>query len=312
MLQYIYGVITLAAIWSLLALALNLQWGFASLLNFGVVAWFASGAYAMAWVTNPAPTEFSYHVFSFGLNPIFGLIAAGVIGLVLGLLISLLTYRVAGHQLGLATFAVAAILVEGLYRNEQWLTGGEFGILNLPVPFDSLSPDSQSILLMVISIVILLGFIWGLRRILDSPFGRILQSTKVGYDRDFNPLGIESLGKSASKYKVLAFGLGGLVAGIAGGLYAWYNGGIVTLSMFPNIITFEVWVAMLMGGAGSILGMVLGGSILTVLLYGFKLLPLKAIGGAVFAGNFSFVLMGLIIILVIRFRPEGIMGERIE
>lgn len=303
MIDYLWPFITIAIIWSLLCLALNVQFGYGRLLNFGLVAWFASGAYTMAWITNPPPTELSFHSFSLGLSPWLGLIGAAVVGLLMGVVLSSLVFRVSGHQLGLGTYGFSIILL-GVFKEEQWLTGGGFGIYDLPVPFSGFSVRTQSVLIMIVSIAILIVSLWVLRRIMDSSFGKNLSASGD------SPIGLRALGKSVNKFRVYSFAMGGAVAGLAGGLYAWYNGGVVTMSMFPTLITFQIWMAMLVGGLGKNRAMLIGGFILAVLLYGFKLLPLGVVGGQQMISNLRFVLMGLAIIFILRLRPEGIAGEK--
>lgn len=286
--------VVLGTIYVLLALALNIQFGFSGLLNFGLVGFFGAGAYTLALLTNPTPGPAAYHSFSLGLNPWIGLIGAGVVGFGLAVLISLCTYRVSGHQVGLATYSLAGIFLE-IMGNEQWLSGGEFGILNAPVP--NLFGDYT---IFIISVVILIIVFFALLRILNSPFGRILKAMND------SELGIESLGRDVSKFKILAFGVGGFVAGIAGALFIWYNGGVVTLTMFPMAVTFEIWMAMLLGGRGRIFSMVIGGAILVLLLHGIKYVPL---GAGTLIANFRYVIMGVTIVAIMRFKPEGVTPE---
>ncbi|MDP8957710.1 MAG: branched-chain amino acid ABC transporter permease, partial [Actinomycetota bacterium] len=131
--------LTSAAIYGLLTLALNLHYGYAGLLNFGHVAFFAAGAFASAWSTLPPPGSPAYaggYQIGLGLPVAAGLVAGGLAGGALALLIGVTSVRLGGHYLAIATFALAETFVVFL-SNEEWLTRGEFGISTVPRPFAS-------------------------------------------------------------------------------------------------------------------------------------------------------------------------------
>jgi ABC-type branched-subunit amino acid transport system permease subunit len=136
------GLISLALIYGLLAVGLNLQFGFAGVINFGYVAFFAVGAFASALVTLPPPGSEAYlaasarYEIALGWPVWSGFLAAGLAGGLLALFIGAVSARLATHYLAVATFAMAEV-VRSVLGNETWLTRGEFGISNVPQPLGS-------------------------------------------------------------------------------------------------------------------------------------------------------------------------------
>ena len=131
---------TLIAIYSLLAIGLNVQFGYAGVLNFGYVAFFALGAFTSALLTLPVPgsdlylaPSYSHHEIGFNLPYPIGLGGAVLVAGFLGAGIGMLSLRLSGHYLAVATFAVGEI-VHTILTNEVWLSGGHFGITNVPQP----------------------------------------------------------------------------------------------------------------------------------------------------------------------------------
>ena len=136
---FFVGLATLTLIYGLLAVGLNMQFGFAGVINFGYVAFFAVGAFASAIVTLPPAGSAAYIAASakygvgFGQPFLFGLVAAGLAGGLLALFIGAVSVRLATHYLAVATFAMAEV-VRAVLTNEDWLTRGEFGIASVPRP----------------------------------------------------------------------------------------------------------------------------------------------------------------------------------
>src|SRR5699024_2605634 len=138
-LPFVSGLLTLALIYGLLALGLNIQYGYTGLLNFGHVAFFAAGAFARALVTLPPAGSAAYaaagahYQIGLGMPFVLGIAAAAVAGGLLALLIGLTSIRLSSHYLAIATFAMAEIF-RSFLNNEEWLTRGQFGITNVPQP----------------------------------------------------------------------------------------------------------------------------------------------------------------------------------
>lgn len=315
-LPYLSGLLTLALIYGLLALGLNIQYGYTGLLNFGHVAFFAAGAFASALATLPPAGSAAYIAagahYQIGLGQPFvvGLVLAAVAGGVLALLVGLTSIRLSSHYLAIATFAMAEIF-RSFLNNEEWLTRGQFGITNVPqpgkgtwIPVD-FYPYAYVLLMAIVVVALLLLTV----RITESPFGRTLRAI-----RD-DELAARVLAKATWRYKLQAFVLGGALAGIAGGLWS-HALGVVHVGQFMPIITFQVWLAMLMGGTGNHRGVLLGATLLIAVTEGTRFLGAVpglaelAIGHPSFLPSLRMVLVGLLLILVIRFFPRGVLPER--
>lgn len=328
--SFVVGALTIACIYGLLALALNVHFGYTGLLNFGHVAFFAAGAYTSALVTMPPPStvEGADYVFGLGLPMPLGLplslIAAALVGGLLALLIGLTSVRLDSHYLAVATFALAGIF-EDFLINEAWLTRGTFGLNEVPKPLRAtLGADGWQLFYLVLSATLLLTTYLVLERVIDAPFGRLLRGVRESEDA------ARMLGKDTTQVKLKSFAIGGAIAGLAGGVYAHYLGSVVTQSFHP-IITFMVWTAVLLGGAASNNGAVAGAFLLiffrevtrfltTLYDWLLSLLPeflaglLRAMVAPLpdhpsFIPSLRFAVIGLLLVLVIRYRPEGLMGD---
>ncbi len=315
LLAFATSLATLALIYGLLALGLNMQFGFAGVLNFGYVAFFAVGAFASALATLPPPGSEAYLVqggrYDVGLGQPFvaGLAAAALCGGLLALAIGAVSARLGTHYLAVATFALAEV-VRSVLGNETWLTRGEFGIVSVPQPgrgvFIPEALYAYAYLALCVGVVAALLLI--VRRLGEQPFGRLLRAQRA------DPLAARALGKRTTAARLKALVLGGLLAGIAGSLWT-HSLGVVHVGQFVPIVTFQVWLAMLLGGTGNHWGVLLGAVLLVVIREGTRFvdavpgLAEVAATNPSFAPSLRFVLIGLLLIAVVRFFPRGVLPE---
>src|SRR5512136_2141131 len=131
---FLAGVIALMGIYALLTLAVNLHYGYAGLLSFGIVGFVAVGAYTYAIVTRGAPVGADVYLFYFNQPWWVGFIAAGAVTTLFAFIIGLPTLRVEGDYLLIVTFAFAEV-IQKLLSNEGWLTNGTRGFINIHQPF---------------------------------------------------------------------------------------------------------------------------------------------------------------------------------
>lgn len=302
-------------IYAILALGLNMHYGMAGLLNFGHVGFFAAGGFTSAIATLPRPGSADYtgsYEVGFGLPIPVGLLLAGVTGGILAALIGLTAVRLEGHYLAIVTFAMAEILSIVL-ENEEWLTRGQFGISVVPRPLESVV-DSRITYLWVylaIAAATLVGLLIVQQRMSSSPFGRVLRGVRE------DEIAARSLGKGANALKLQAFVIGGFTAGIAGGL-AVHHIGAVHVGMFVPIITFNVWLAVLLGGVGNNYGVVAGAAILVAIRESTRFLAgVPGISGLAadnpsFIPSMRFVIIGALLIIVVRWFPRGVLPEKVR
>jgi branched-chain amino acid transport system permease protein len=323
-------VATLACIYGLLTVGLNVHYGYTGLINFGHVAFFAAGAYAAAIVTMPPPGQVTGAKYLVGLDlpmPVgfpVSLAAATLVGGLLALLVGSTSVRLGSHYLAIATFALAGIFQDVLV-NEAWLTNGTFGLNSVPKPGRAaLGADGWQLAYLGFSAAALLATFLVVERLTGSPFGRLLKGV-----RESEPAA-KMLGKDTNYVKLKSFAIGGAVAGLAGGVYAHYVGSVVTQQFVPAV-TFTVWAAMLLGGAASSRGAIAGAFVLvafrestrfitTAYDWALSALP-TAVAGLLrtaveplpdhpsFIPSIRFAVIGLLFVLLIRYRPEGLLGD---
>jgi branched-chain amino acid transport system permease protein len=300
---------TFAGIFGLLALGLNVHFGYTGLLNFGHVAFFAAGAYASAFLTMPPSDtveQAGSYAVGLGLPMPLGLpislLVAAVAGGVLAAIIGLTSVRLETHYLAIATFALAQ-LFHSVLINEQWLTRGNNGLNTIPRPGYGtvLETDVWLVAYFLFVVATLVGMYLLLERLVDAPFGRVLRGIRE------DETAARALGKRTNRLKLTSFILGGAISGFAGGLYAHYLGAI-TPSQFLPIVTFLVWVMVIIGGTASNFGVIVG----AVALIAFRDLTgtLPSVPGyPLLIEEMRWALIGLILIVLMRLRPEGLFGN---
>jgi len=304
---YLVTIGTFAGIFGLLALGLNVHFGYTGLLNFGHVAFFAVGAYTAALLTMPPPGT-TEEVYAIGLAlpmPIgfpVSLLVAGIAGGLLAGIIGLTSIRLQTHYLAIATFALAQ-LFHSILVNEQWLTRGNNGLNSIPKPaYVSILPaDVWLIAYFLLVVALLAGTYLLVQRLVAAPFGRVLRGIRE------DETAARALGKETNRLKLTSFILGGAITGVAGGLYAHYLGAI-SPSQFLPIVTFLVWVMVIIGGTASNSGVIAG----AVLLVAFRDLTgaLPTVPGyPLLVEELRWAIIGLALIILMRLRPQGLFGD---
>ena len=302
-LSFLLSIATIVAIYSILTLALNIRWGFTGLLDFGIAGFFAIGAYTSAILTSPHSEELVFgvrHSLGFGVPFLGGLLAAAAA--IVAYLIGIPTLRLRGDYLAIMTIGLSEI-IRYMAVNEKWLTRGSQGIRNLPRPLSGYSNflDSLFYLLLVVAVLLILYFIS--QRIYNSPLGRVLKGIRE------DEIVTGALGKKIFHFRMLAFVSGAAFAGVAGSLWAHYSGSIMPHEFVPDI-TFLIWVSLTIGGSGNNKGAILGTLVLIGLLQqGTRFLPTIE-GYTYLVPGLRLIVIGFVLILCLRFRPQGILPEK--
>lgn len=290
---YLVAIAIVTLIYTLLALGLTLQFGFTGLINFGHVGFFCIGAYAAAILSThgvPAPA---------------GFVAAAVLAGLAAWPIGLVSLKLRDDYFAIVTLGFSEV-VRLVATSEQWLTHGVQGIPGIAPLFGGggLGP-ALGVLALLLGANVAAGLAMG--RIVRSPFGRM-----IGAIRD-NDQAVKALGKDPAGFKVQVLMLGAALAGVAGAFYAHYIGYIVP-DQFVPLVTFQVWMAVIMGGAGRVSGAVVGAAVLMLFLEGSRFLrdalPFLSGLGVSDVGMASVRLgaVGLALVLFTLFRPQGIVG----
>lgn len=291
--SYLVAILTVAGIYAILALSLNLQFGLTGLINFGIVGFYGLGAYASGIVTETFQGSFGA-----------GLLTAVLVGAVAGAAVSVMTLRLSGDFLAIVTLGFAET-IRLVFNNEDWLTGGPRGFLIATRPvMEGLSRSATSWMVLAVVIGAMLVVFGLLFRLSRTPYGRVLRAIR---EDDLVPA---TLGKNIFIYRLQAFVLGSAFMAGAGSLYAHYVQ-TITPENFTTPIAILVWMSVIVGGAGNMLG-TLAGTLAVVTVYeGSRFVaPWLTMFDAEQVSALRFIIIGVALILMIRFRPEGILPER--
>lgn len=288
---YHQDVLVTAGIYILLALGLNIIVGYAGLLNLGYAAFFAIGAYTYAGL------NLAFHVPFWVALPVATIVTA-----LFGFLVGLPVLRVKGDYLAIVTLGFGEI-IRIIFNNLDSITGGPNGLLGIEHPtlfypvFDhglswhrlDFRVYSFPYYYLVLVFIILVAY-FSLR--LDrSKLGRAWIAVRE------DEVAAACMGIPVSKVKLLAFGVGSAIAGIAGTIYAAKQG-TVTPDSFDFILSVMILAMVVLGGMGSVLGVILGGLVLSVLP---ELLREFSV--------YRMLIFGLVMILMMIFRPQGFLGN---
>ncbi len=306
-----------AIVFGLAAIGINMQFGYTGLLNFGQSAFMAVGGYSVA-VT----------VAELGGNFWVGVIAGLIIATLLALLLGIPTLRLRADYLAIVTIAASEIvrlLVRSVTFKEFF--GGSDGQQGFSAGFFALNPlpegeydlglvvytHRELYLIIVGWSVVLLGclFVWLLVR---SPWGRVLKGIREDEDA------VRSLGKNVFSYKMQALIIGSIFGAIAGFVYAAGNEA-VSPDFFGTDTTFFAYAILILGGAARVFGPVLGTIIFWAIIQGTDVflrqaidigVPVISLMNGTQVAIIRFMLVGLLIMLLMIFRPQGILGDRKE
>lgn len=288
MLNFILLILIYSGIYSLMAIGQNLITGYVGLLSLTQAGFFAIGSYATAILSVT-------YKWNFWLTlPIAALLAA-----LFGFIIGLPTLRLKGDYLAIATLGFGEI-VRNILNNWDSLTNGPMGIQRIPMVSifgHKVSPYAKWSFLFLVWVFVLVAYLL-FERLAKSRIGRALEAIRE------DEIAASSMGINTTRYKVWAFALGASVAGIAGSLQA-----VFILSVTPGVFTFMVSIMVLcmvvLGGMGNFKAVILGSFIIQFISYFPQLVGLSN----VIPPQFKQVLFGMILVIMMIWRPQGILGR---
>lgn len=274
------GLLIQAYIFAVYALSYDILMGYAGILSFGHAMFFGTGVYTTAMLLKHA---------GWGLGTIF--VTVLLVTFLQGLLFGLVSLRVQGVYFAMVTlaFAEAFHILSEATDFRRW-TGAEDGLHGIPVP-DIINPTDQRLHFYYLALFFMLVVYLIARRVLNSPTGRVIIAIRENETR------AATLGYNTFVYKLIAFVFSGMLAGLAGMLHALWN-----LNASPAVLsvntTIDALLMTIIGGAGTLVGPMLGAGVLQLLGYFLN---------RTFGPRWPLV-FGVVFILIVLFLPYGIVG----
>jgi branched-chain amino acid transport system permease protein len=285
--EYIYHIIIFILLYSILVQSLNLIMGYAGMVSMCHAIFSGIGAYTAALI--------SVHL---GYNFIFAMAVAFVLAAVTGGLLATPFLRVRDEYLIVFTIGFQMVMYEFMLT-ARGITEGQGGIPGIPPPqlfgIEFVNPLTFLPLVVVIT-SICFAFSW---RIIHSPFGRVLKAIRE------DESACRALGKNSLKFRIIVFGLGGGLAAIAGSTLAYY---VTFVSPFTFVVDVSIFIIVMvvLGGLANFWGPLVGAAILVGMPEALRFIP----GAAGVIDAVREILYGFILMLLMIFRPQGILPER--
>lgn len=288
---YLVAIAIVSAVYVLLALGLNLQYGLTGIINFGHVGFFCVGAYAAALLSQK------------GVPPLVAFPAAAVLAALAAWPLGLVSLKLREDYFAIVSLGFSETL-RLVVTSEKWLTNGVQGIPGIPKLFAGAGVGLANGLWVLGALVgVNLLAIYAMRRIVRSPFGRMIEAIRDNEDA------VKALGKDPARFKIQVLMLGAALAGVAGAFYAHYIG-YISPDQFVPLVTFQIWMAIIMGGVGRVSGALAGTLILMLFLEGSRFLrDVMPFISEVEMASVRLGLVGLALVLFTLYRPQGIMGD---
>jgi branched-chain amino acid transport system permease protein len=334
------GSAVIIIVFTMMAIGLNVVVGYAGLLDLGYVAFYAAGAYMAGWLASQQFEQVTFHLFSAGIredlpgihiNMWFVLVLAGVFTAIVGIVIGLPTLRLRGDYLAIVTLGFGEIVPQFVRNGDSLggfdLTHGSFGITPIDPPGfgDGLSDISGGLLPVNFSrsfdaeqlyywaaLGLLLFTIFCCWRLRDSRLGRAWIAIRE------DETAAAAMGIPLMRTKTWSYAIGAFFGGIAGAYYASFKSGAFPSDFFFNISIFLLCMVIL-GGMGSIWGVLIAGTILGWLnIEGLAVIGSylndwffePALDKRIEVPKYQFGIYGIIIVAMMLFRPTGLIPER--
>lgn len=284
--EYLLHIMILIGIYVILSVSLNLIAGYTGLLSIAHAAFFGVGAYVAALMALKLHSPFLVNI-----------ICAAILSGLLGALVGIPSLRIHDDYFVIATFAFQVITFN-VYNNWVSITGGPMGLPGIPQPMIfGVKISSHFSFLVIIALFCTLTF-WIVQRIVQSPFGRVLKAIRE------DEVLAQAAGKNIAAHKVLVFVIGAGMAAMAGVMYAHYISFIdpTSFTVMESIFIISV---VIIGGAGSLWGPVVGAVVLVLLP---ELLRFIGMPNSV-AANIRQILYGGLLVASMLWRPQGFLGQ---
>jgi branched-chain amino acid transport system permease protein len=304
--EFTIVILTFVGFQIILSLGLNLQWGIAGMLNLAYIGFMAAGAYVTAVLVLPKATLAGGTSYVLGLQWPFwagmlgGIAAAGALGLVVGVVV--LGRRLEAEYFAILTLVIV-IAMSTLLSGQPNLFNGVEGLINIPQPFGaSLSSTSYGTLyLLMVAAFAAVVYVLA-RRVQRSPFGRLGRAIRE------DETALQVFGKDPFRAKLKIFVLGGMIAGLAGSLTVLYVGAFAPASWAVGETIFALSCIMV-GGSGNMFGGALASAVIVTLFVQVPSLVNIAASNPEILAEVQVMATAILLIVVMRWRPDGLLGE---
>ena len=307
MIDYVVNTLTLGVIWCVFAYAVNISWGWTGLLDLAPFLFIAIGAYVYGVIVGPPPNAGPTVQWILGLRApfVFGLIAAPIVTGLCGLVIGGIALRRLRDDYFAITTVVTTLTIYAFIAQYVPLFDGYTGVYGIQRPLvDVLNVDASlyGIIFLGGCLVVLAAVYVFMQRIFTSPYGRQLRAV-----RD-DETAAAAFGRDVYRVKLKAYILSSAVAGLGGAMlaaflqafnpYAWSAGE-----------TFLIYAAIFVGGSGNNRGVIIGSFFIAVIVQEVTRLFVIIPGHPDAAAALRYMIVGILIIAVLWFRPQGLLPE---
>jgi len=298
---YLLSLLTMGGIYSVLALGLNVQWGFTGLFNAGIAGFFAVGAYTQAILTTPI---YQHHLGGYNWPIPLAMLMAMVLSAVVAFAVAKICIRLRADYLAIATIGIAEI-IRLVMKNEIWATNGPRGVSQIPKAFEGL-PQPWNTLAFLAMVLVIVGVIYvALERARTAPWGRVMTAIRE------NETAASAAGKNIEAFRLESFVIGSALMGLGGALMAQYLKQIDPNVSDPLTATFLVWVMLVAGGSANNRGAVLGAMLIWIVWSATEILTSRLPDEfAIRSAYVRIFLIGLILQFILQKRPQGILPEK--
>ena len=278
--EYALSLLVLIGLYIMLSASFNLIIGFGGLVSIAHPIFFALGAYTVGALS-----------VRFGLHPILAVAAGGAVAMIASFMLSLPSLRISGDYLLITSIGFQLGLIE-IIKNLDFL-GGASGLSGIP----NVVQENRSAIFAALALGLAVAVVLFIRALVRGPYGRAIQAM-----RD-DELAFSALGRNAMNIKMTLFALGSGIAGVAGGIYAYYYQ-YITPDQFQILQSAMILTMVVVGGMGSIYGPVVGAILLIALPEAITFLNLPS----EIMGPLQGVIFTLLVIVFLFVRPQGLVA----
>jgi ABC-type branched-subunit amino acid transport system permease subunit len=308
MTYYIFTLVFFLFDYFILAMGLNIQYGITGILNFAYIGFVAIGAYVTGVASLPANVAGQHYILGLGLPFPLNTLLGGLAAMALAVVVALITLRrLRTDYLAIVLISLSLVLYD-FCNNYVSLFNGADGLYNVPAPFAKslgLGVNGFIVFFACLTGVVALIMWFVMHRILRAPLGRSLRAIRDDH------VAAAALGKDTFRMQLKSMMIGSFFAGIGGGLLIQFGGSFNPTAWLPGE-TFVVFAVLIVGGAGNNIGMFVGALLVETLLVHLPAFLPEIPGHPGLIEYIDLALVGIVLMLMLWFRPQGIVPERLR